>query len=138
MKVIVAGSRSFNDFDRMVRVMDQFHRFTPITEVVSGGAGGADKLGERWAASRGIPIRLFLAQWKALGKRAGFVRNQEMADYGDQLVLFWDGESHGSKDMAHRAGNKPMPVVVEFFEPPPYPRPKPPATKVVINVKREF
>lgn len=115
MKVIIAGSRSFDDYQRLARVMDAAREPYEITEIISGGAGGADRLGERWAASRGIPIRLCLAQWKAFGKAAGFLRNQEMADLGDLLVLFWDGQSRGSRDMLYRASAKPMTVQVEYF-----------------------
>lgn len=116
MKWIIAGSRTFDDFDRLCRVMDGFrHGPFPVTEVVCGGAKGADILGERWAVGRSVPVRHFIPQWKTHGKRAGFLRNQEMADYADKLVVFWDGESHGTKDMIRRAAGKSMGVFMEWF-----------------------
>jgi len=50
MKVIVAGSRSFRDYEVLCKVLDEME----ITTIISGGARGADKLGERYAKERGI------------------------------------------------------------------------------------
>lgn len=95
MKVIVAGSRSFNDYPRLKRVMATIS----ATEIVCGEARGADKLGRRYAEENGIPIKSFPAQWDKYGKSAGFIRNHEMGDYADYLVAFWDGKSRGTKEM---------------------------------------
>jgi hypothetical protein len=38
------------------------------------------------------------ADWNE-GKAAGFIRNAEMGDRGDELILVWDGRSNGSKHM---------------------------------------
>lgn len=70
-----------------------------ITEVVSGGARGIDQAGEWWAATKGIPVKVFCADWAVLGKGAGMHRNVEMAKYADCLVAIWDGKSSGTKHM---------------------------------------
>jgi hypothetical protein len=70
-----------------------------ITEVVSGKARGADSLGERYASEFGIIVAKFPADWNRFGKRAGYVRNEEMAHYADKAVVFWDGISKGSRHM---------------------------------------
>jgi len=75
----------------------------PITEVVSGGAKGVDRLGELWAQKRNIPITRFPAEWNKYGKRAGYIRNKEMALYADALLAIWDGESKGTKHMIDSA-----------------------------------
>jgi hypothetical protein len=105
MKTIIAGSRGFTDYS----VLHFFLSINPweITEVVSGTARGADKLGERYAEENGISVKRFPADWDTHGKRAGYIRNSEMADYADALVAFWDGESRGTKhmiDLADKAG----------------------------------
>lgn len=74
-----------------------------VTEVVSGTARGVDRLGERWARERGIPVRRFPARWNELGRRAGYVRNLEMVEYGDALVAVWDGESRGTRHVISAA-----------------------------------
>ena len=74
-----------------------------ITEVVSGGARGVDKLGEIWAVKNDIPIRLFPANWKEHGRSAGYIRNKEMANYADALIALWDGKSAGTRHMVDLA-----------------------------------
>jgi hypothetical protein len=74
-----------------------------ISVVLSGGARGADKLGEAWANKVGLPIEVRLAKWDELGKRAGYIRNREMARDADVVVVFWDGESKGTKHMIDAA-----------------------------------
>lgn len=74
-----------------------------ITEVVSGGAKGVDSLGEVWAHSMGVPVKVFPADWDKHGKKAGFVRNAEMAEYADALIAVWDGQSRGTYDMIRKA-----------------------------------
>jgi len=70
-----------------------------VTEIVSGGARGVDRLGERYARQRGLPCTVFPAQWGKYGKSAGPIRNAEMAKYADYGVAVWDGESRGTAHM---------------------------------------
>ncbi len=101
MKVIIAGSRGFSDYNRMKKELDVLFSKTDknIIEIVSGTAGGADKLGEKYANENGIKLMKMPADWNGLGKKAGYVRNEDMAKYADACVVFWDGESKGSKHM---------------------------------------
>jgi hypothetical protein len=90
VKTIIAGGRDYQltNWDRgLLEVL-------PITEVVSGGARGADAGGEQWAASRGLPVTRFPADWNSHGRRAGYLRNVQMAEYiggGGCVVLFHGG-----------------------------------------------
>jgi hypothetical protein len=97
MKVIIAGSRTgilANDvFDAWIA--SGFN----ITEVVSGCARGVDSDGEYIADQKGIPVRRFPADWDGLGKRAGYIRNAQMAEYADALIAVWDGKSRGTAHM---------------------------------------
>ena len=100
MKLIIAGSRSFDDYDLLCEKASQVNEnFDEITEVVCGGAKGADILGKKWADENGIPVKLMPANWSKNGKAAGPIRNREMAEYADALLVFWDGESLGTKNM---------------------------------------
>jgi hypothetical protein len=97
MKLIIAGSRTLTRYEWLVDAILQ-SGFKP-REIVSGGARGPDKLGERYAAEMGIQVKLFPAQWDKFGKSAGYRRNAEMGDYADALLILYDGVSKGSKHM---------------------------------------
>lgn len=102
-KVIIAGSRTFNNYELLVKKCDIILKNikTPI-EIVSGTALGADKLGEKYAKSRNYTIKQFPADW-SLGKKAGYIRNKQMAEYADALIAFWDYKSFGTKLMLELA-----------------------------------
>ena len=117
MKCIIAGGRDFNDYDRLVKIMDKCPY--EITEVVCGKARGADSLGEKWALSRQIKVVYFIPEWNLLGKGAGFVRNNDMVEYACKdgveqglLVAFWDKKSRGTEHMIDLATKKGMLVKV--------------------------
>ena len=67
--------------------------------MVSGGAKGADTYGEALAALLGLPVARYLPDWGKHGKRAGPIRNREMAKNADALLCAWDGKSRGTKNM---------------------------------------
>lgn len=117
MKLIIAGGRSYRfTMDDLARLHD-LRMTRNITEVISGGAPGADFAGEFWAQQHGTPVKRFPANWSDLSSadalirtradrtkydaRAGFRRNQQMAEYADGCVLFPGGS--GTDDMARRA-----------------------------------
>jgi len=118
-RVIIAGGRKFSDYElleyRVIGLLDAYMDDLKL-EIVSGGARGADKLGERFANEHNIPVKLFQADWGTYGHGAGPVRNQEMADYADVLVAFWDGESTGTNDMIMRAMHSGLDLHVFRYE----------------------
>ena len=96
-KVIIAGSRNFNDWRLAYQTLDEYK--DKIKEVVCGDAKGADTIGANWAQEHGIKVHHFPADWQKYGVSAGYVRNKQMGDYADALIAFWDGVSPGTKDM---------------------------------------
>lgn len=115
-RVIIAGSRNFNDYPRLEKsVIEILKKIRPSKEleIISGTANGADKMGERFALKYNVKIKRFPAQWDIYGKRAGYVRNNLMSEYAMEndnhgvLIAFWDGKSKGTKmmiDIAERNG----------------------------------
>lgn len=100
IRVIVAGSRGLNDYKIVKKYLDKiFGRWNKEITIISGGARGADKLGEKYARENGLKVRVYKADWEKYGKRAGYIRNEKMAEVGDILIAFWDGESRGTKNM---------------------------------------
>ena len=117
MKYIVAGSRDFTDYILLSRILSEFIGFNldinaDKPTIISGTAKGADKLGEKYAIDTGCHLIKMPADWDKLGKRAGYVRNQQMANRADRCIVFWDGESKGSKHMIDIAINAKIPTTV--------------------------
>jgi hypothetical protein len=110
MRVIVAGSRGITDLS-VVREALERSGFE-VTEVVSGGARGVDRLGEELAREMGLPCRVFPAEWSSHGRSAGVLRNRRMAEYADALVAVWDGRSRGTANMIREAGERGLAVYV--------------------------
>ena len=112
MRVIIAGSRSFCN-DAAVREAIRASGFQ-IFEIVSGGARGVDKSAERVATQNRLPIRRFPARWDDQGKKAGPLRNLEMASYADALIAIWDGKSRGTRHMIDAMKKAGKPVYVHM------------------------
>lgn len=114
MKLIIAGGRDYSLSEDDIEFLDSL--LPNVTEVVSGGARGADAGGEQWAKSHGMTPKVFEADWKDLSEPcvlrynrygkpynaiAGNKRNIRMAEYADALVLFPGGK--GTANMYQEA-----------------------------------
>jgi hypothetical protein len=102
LKLIVAGGRDFDDYDGLSTILnrladDEFKDNS--VSLVSGMAKGADALGYMFAHKNNVKVYEFHADWNRHGKRAGYLRNEEMGQFADALVAFWDGDSKGTKHM---------------------------------------
>ena len=106
MNLLIAGGRDMINYDILCdgisKFKDTFENVI-ITGIVTGKARGADSLGERYGVVNDIPIHEFPADWDKLGKRAGYVRNMEMAKFlvetQGKALIFWDGISRNTKNM---------------------------------------
>ena len=119
-KVIIAGSRNFSNYKLLKDVCNETLKEKKKEYnivIVSGGARGADKAGEMYANEEKLDLEIFPADWKKYGKSAGFRRNEQMAEFADALIAFWDGKSNGTKHMIDIATEKGMNVrVVKYLE----------------------
>ena len=118
-KVIIAGSRGFSNYKLLREQCNKFLREKRKTSniiVVSGHARGADTLGEKYAQDEGFTLEIYPAQWKKFGKRAGYRRNEQMAEVADALIAFWDGSSRGTKHMIDIMNEKNLLVRVVEYE----------------------
>jgi len=141
MRVLVCGGRNFSSFEQRTWLYDGLnllHEKATITEIIEGGAGGADLVAKNWALWRracGDPIKLteVPAEWEKHGRGlkfsqknpAGMIRNNEMVKLRPDVVLATPG-GRGTAHMietAKRAGLKvilleKMPVRLNEKTPP--------------------
>ena len=130
MRLLVAGSRDWTDWEFVYQVLDACHRKRAVTVVIEGEGGredtfegrtwvtsGADLWAREWATARGVTLDSFRADWATLGRAAGPLRNQQMIDVGkpDGAVIFPGGR--GTQDMRKRLDKagirrwEPIPLV---------------------------
>ena len=116
MKIVVAGSRKYKDYDEAKKYIDECISELAPDEVVviSGGCSGADMLGERYAEECGLKVKRIKAEWSKYGKAAGPIRNKIMAKESDTVICFWDGVSTGTRSMIEEAKKEGTRVFVKL------------------------
>lgn len=111
MKLIIAGTRDLLVDSELVDVIVKFYRLNDITEIVSGGGGNVDEAGEEYSTLfLEKEPKIFRANWAQEGVAAGPIRNSKMAEYGDALLLIWDGKSKGSSSMKKEIQKRGKPI----------------------------
>ena len=90
-KLIVTGSHSFEDADLMLKVLEELSeecsgKYT--LSLVCGMAKGADQVAHAIFSHYGGKIYEMPADW-SLGKKAGFLRNEQMGQIANGLLAFW-------------------------------------------------
>lgn len=84
-RIAIVGSRDYpllGSVELFVKTLDS------TTMIVSGGARGVDRTAERAAKHRGLRALIFPADWPTYGKRAGYIRNEQIVDNADEIVVF--------------------------------------------------
>lgn len=117
----VSGSRDMTDYQLLESGIDAVcaERGRLPSRVLHGGAPGADALASRWAYEHGVDLEIHGALWGQLGKRAGPLRNQTLADRlgaDDVLLAFPSQRSRGTTDMVARAAKREVHVVVRWID----------------------
>lgn len=111
MKIAVIGSRSFADWELLQETLQEWE----ITEIISGGAIGADSLAEKYAKLHGIPTKIFKPDYQTKGKIAPLERNKTIILACDQVIAFWDGKSRGTAHALAFAEKQNKPIWVVRF-----------------------
>ena len=91
MKVAVIGSRNLT--------IQNLGEYLPqgVTEIVSGRAKGIDTCAREYALREGLKLTEFLPDYQRYGRSAPLRRNLEIIRYADEIIAFWDGQSHGTR-----------------------------------------
>ncbi len=114
-RVVIAGCRDYNNYEEAKQYIDfclsNIRKENKIV-IVSGGCRGADAIGEQYAKENNFKVEKYPADWVKHGKRAGPIRNEQMAKDSDYVICFWDNKSKGTKSMIEYAikYNKPIKI----------------------------
>lgn len=111
MKVGIVGSRSITNYKKVKEYLDAFKDIT-LSEifVISGGAKGVDSLAIKWAKENNLQYKEILPDWDKYGKKAGMLRNTQIAEECDELIAFWDGRSKGTMDTFNKVKTMKKPA----------------------------
>ena len=90
MKLLIAGSRSIEEFDLSEYIP------TETTLIISGGAKGIDTIAEEYATKHKISKLILYPDYARFGKAAPLKRNEEMVNIADEILIIWDGSSKGT------------------------------------------
>lgn len=122
MKILVCGSRHFNDWkllvDTLWEIMDsrktEQYVCTDEYTIIHGDAKGADSLADKFAYTFGTNLDVYPADWDTHGKAAGPIRNKQMLDEGkpDLVIAFLAPDSRGTKNMIEQATKAGVPVKI--------------------------
>lgn len=110
MRLIIAGSRTIASTAYVLEKLDAIVDCEEVEYVLSGMARGVDRMGEHWAEVHNVKVVQFPAQWDKYGRRAGYLRNELMADEATHLIAIWDGVSKGTKHMIDIARKRGLEV----------------------------
>lgn len=108
MKLAVVGSRNLTYI-----ALDDYISEN-VDEIVSGGAVGVDSCASEYARAHGIKLTEFLPQYEKYGRAAPIVRNKQIVEYADKIIIFWNGNSKGTLSVIKYAEkiNKPFEVIL--------------------------
>lgn len=116
--VLIAGCRYFNDYKIAKKYIDYY--ISNIREkykitIISGGALGADSLGERYARENRFKIKRFLPDWEKYGRSAGPRRNKLMVETADYVICFWDGKSPSTRSTVNYTKSAGKPLRIKYI-----------------------
>ena len=111
MRIAIIGSRNLT-VDSLQNYVDS------NDEIVSGGAVGIDQCAAEYAKNNGLKLTEFLPEYERYGRAAPIVRNKQIVDYADRVIVFWNGTSKGTLSVikyAEKVG-KPCEVILRAPE----------------------
>ena len=109
MKLAIIGSRNLK--------IENLEKYLPsgITEIVSGGAIGIDTIAAEYAKKNSIELTVILPKYESYGKVAPIIRNKEIVERCDYVVVFWNGHSKGALSVIKYAQKLNKPYKLIFF-----------------------
>lgn len=110
--LLIAGSRNLTEVDAAYASTVCGLILNKSDTLLNGGATGVDTLAYDAAKHVGATTIRCLPDWKTHGKSAGPIRNKQMVGLADEIIVLWDGESKGTKNVINLAkrARKPLDV----------------------------
>ena len=107
MKLLIIGSRSITDFDLSPYISAE------VDTIISGGANGIDSLAEQYADSHRLSKYILRPRYDLYGRAAPIIRNEQMVEMADAVLVVWDGKSKGTQYTLKYAEkiNKPLTLI---------------------------
>lgn len=100
MKLIIAGSHDFTDDSYFRYAMTKLCSGNDQVEIICSTENrGISWVARGWAEEQAIPLTEFPIEPEKYGRRARFVSNEKMAEYGTDLLVFWDGKSRVTRHL---------------------------------------
>lgn len=111
MKIAVIGSGTL--------FVTNLEHYLPdhTTEIVSGGAKGIDTCAKEYALAKGIKLTEFRPEYEKYGRNAPLKRNLQIIEYAEEIIVFWDGKSKGTKYVIDTCKNKSAKITVYRLTP---------------------
>ena len=108
MKLAVIGSRNLMNVELEKYISEE------VEEIVSGGAVGVDRCAAEYAKRTGLRLTEFLPRYEIYGRSAPIIRNREIVNYADKILVFWNGSSKGTLSVIKYAEKIRKPCEVIF------------------------
>ena len=108
MKIAIVGSRKINEIDIASHIPEE------ALEIISGGAVGVDTAAREFATANRMPFTEIKPNYPRYGRAAPIIRNREIVDLADYIIIFWDGSSRGTQSVIEYAkkSNKPHKIII--------------------------
>lgn len=101
MNIAIVGSRGFENVAIIRQAIRRWMVLAPEgVTIVSGGARGADSIGEMVAKELSLPTIVHLPDWEHKGKAAGYLRNLLIVRDADVVLAFF-ADGPRSKGTSH-------------------------------------
>jgi len=121
INLAIVGSRDITDYVIFRRYgLGAFYMLgfgvSDVNHVVSGGADGADEIGMDFSIKNTIDFTMHIPEWKTIGVKDAFDRNDVIAEECDAAIVLWDGESRGTQNTINRLHDHEKPhILVEVI-----------------------
>jgi hypothetical protein len=113
MKLAIVGWRHYNDWTGFSQRVDSWIQANGRPSlIISGGAKGTDAMVEKYALIHKIPLKVYEANWKLHGKKAGPIRNALIVAEADHILAFLHVDSIGTRDCLAQADDACVPCTV--------------------------
>lgn len=109
--VLICGSRSIKNLQ-----ISRYIRPSSCGAIVHGGCHGVDSIADSWAKANNLETIVYEPNYKVYGRRAPLVRDEEMAEFADVVIAFYDGKSRGTLYTINHAKKIGRKVIVHLIQ----------------------